>query len=149
MRVAFDWRRLRLGLGLTQAGMAEVLGFAAARSVRRVEEGARGVPPSALARLAIYCTLRGPRERLKRAGVAHPFGTEVAAAVAAWNKSARRAPRGPAQPCAVCALPLGLHPRCRCCPQLLGDPHGQPVAPDGLCRGCRAAARALARRRSA
>jgi hypothetical protein len=145
-----DWRSVRLAVGVTQAELAAVVGVSR-RELQRLEAGERGAGPGVLARLASFLTLRGPRARLKAAGVAHPFGAEVAAAVAAWNRIAGRRPRaGPALPCAVCGVPLGLHARCQRCPQLLGDAHAQPAAPDGLCRGCRERARRSAgRRRSA
>jgi hypothetical protein len=144
-----DWRAVRLAVGLTQADLGGVLGRSA-REVRRLERGEVRPHRAVLARLQSFLALRGPRARLRAAGVAHPFAAEVRAAVAAWNRLAGRRPAGPARPCAVCGVPLGLHARCRACPRLLGDAHEQPVAPDGLCWSCRArsgAARARARKR--
>jgi hypothetical protein len=111
---------------MTQREMGELLGLCR-RQVHRLEHEQRGTSPRVLDRFRIFLTLRGPRQRLVRAGVPHPFAADLAAAVAAWNRAARRAPQdGPARPCAVCGVAMGLHPRCRACPQLLGILHEQP-----------------------
>lgn len=133
--MAVDWRAVRLAVGLTQVELGAVVGLCA-REVKRLEAGERGAGPAPLARLRSLLALRGPRARLRRAGVAHPFAAELGVAVAAWNRAATRAPAGPARPCA-CGIPLGLHARCARCPQLLGEAHGEPWRDDGLCRACR------------
>jgi Helix-turn-helix domain len=143
--VSVDWRGVRLAVGLTQREFGTLLSLSA-REVRRLEHGEHSPRPPVVARLVAFLALRGPRARLRRLGIAHPFAADVARAVGVWNRAARRVPPGPARPCAVCGVPLGLHARCSACPQLLGAAHGEPAASDGLCRSCRAAARARAAR---